>query len=601
MCVGGGLADTMKKLSITTEDRRRNKVTIRQFNNAQQQLLLQFKLFFLVVVIANVVVVVVLPEFQIRYAVNALIVKRSRTTTFNTRSGTSFAYIPHSNALLQQQKQQPQPTSTRKGLSNSELLDDTTTTNNDQSSCRRTTGTLLFNKASFSSSLSSPTIRFIDPQTQCNVVLLGCFHGTTSSAQDVQDVVTVDTDIVVLELCIQRYTDLLKRISREQNNEEEEKQQLTTGGEGIGRVVVATNTNNNVEEEIRMVRPSVVQKKQQPWWPKSYIRMVSKTIQTQGLATGLAACLLGGVSGFQSAISGFTPGLEFTTAIGLLNVRDEMNDDDDVETYYNFDIVLADQDVDETLRKLGNLPTVVVDILFGSNMCDDGIQKAWNLRRVVDECRFHLATGHRAIFGDSQLQPTTRKTTTSPISLDQDLTIQRQLPQVQLLPVLLRNEGAIQDLIRLILPSTGLVYVVSRLVAAALGADEIDAESYNMILSSVTTTMMTEDTMSTTTAAAGTIPFSMVVELVRDVLSHLIVSGMVVSTGFLALVPVVKVILTERDEILANGIRSACRRAGKGGHVVAVLGLLHVNGVARRMILGDDDEDVMVERKNDGN
>jgi pheromone shutdown protein TraB len=57
------------------------------------------------------------------------------------------------------------------------------------------------------------------------------------------------------------------------------------------------------------------------------------------------------------------------------------------------------------------------------------------------------------------------------------------------------------------------------------------------------------------------------------------------SFGYFGLVlPAVRIILTERDEILTEGIKASCRRAGKGGRVVAVLGLLHVNGVAQRML-----------------
>jgi pheromone shutdown protein TraB len=61
------------------------------------------------------------------------------------------------------------------------------------------------------------------------------------------------------------------------------------------------------------------------------------------------------------------------------------------------------------------------------------------------------------------------------------------------------------------------------------------------------------------------------------------------------MIPVIKTILTERDEILTDGIKAACQRAGKDGRVVAVLGLLHVNGVARRMLVTTGDEDRLVD------
>jgi pheromone shutdown protein TraB len=464
----------------------------------------------------------------------------------------------------------------RRGFSDSEAVNDGCS-NNDES--EPTNGRILScDKSALLSSPSLPYIQFIDPQTQCNVVLLGCFHGTTSSAQDVIDVVTVEnTDIVVLELCIQRYTDLQGVIQKQQQQRREEVS--TTEGEEAGITLLVDYTNPINGKTASIVHGNQQKHKRTLRWLQSYIQMVSKTIQTQGIATGLAASLLGGVSGLQSAVSGFTPGLEFTTAIGLLDVHN----DDDESSYYNFDIVLADQDVDETLRKLGTLPTVAGNIFFGSYMGDDGIQAPWSALRAIDECQLHLATGYRAIFGDRQFPPKMKEQTMLPIEEGPPIQLQ-QLPQVQLFSVLLRNEGAIQDLVRLIVPATGLIYAISRLVAVALGADEIDAENYHMTFSSVTMT----DTISTT---AGTGTFSMAAgELLRDMLPHLVASAIVFSTGFLALVPVVKVILTERDEALANGIQSACRRAGKGGRVVAILGLLHVNGVARRMLVVEDDK-----------
>ena len=38
------------------------------------------------------------------------------------------------------------------------------------------------------------------------------------------------------------------------------------------------------------------------------------------------------------------------------------------------------------------------------------------------------------------------------------------------------------------------------------------------------------------------------------------------------------------DDILADGIRAACQNAGPDGRVVAVLGLLCVNGIAHRLL-----------------
>ena len=57
-------------------------------------------------------------------------------------------------------------------------------------------------------------------------------------------------------------------------------------------------------------------------------------------------------------------------------------------------------------------------------------------------------------------------------------------------------------------------------------------------------------------------------------------------------------IVSERDELLANGIEAACKEAVKKsrdnsnspGRVVAVLGMLHMNGVAARLLAGGFEE-----------
>ena len=73
-----------------------------------------------------------------------------------------------------------------------------------------------------------------------------------------------------------------------------------------------------------------------------------------------------------------------------------------------------------------------------------------------------------------------------------------------------------------------------------------------------------------------------------EYIDEVLLSAVVTLGNYLLLtMPLVKVVLTDRDDILADGIRKACQRAGSGGRVVAVLGLLHVNGIADR-ILSDE-------------
>lgn len=329
-----------------------------------------------------------------------------------------------------------------------------------------------------------PAVEFIDPETQCQVVLLGCFHGTESSSKDVELAITPNTCVVALELCTDRFADLQRELLKSEQ-----------------------------EEESRQ--------REKPWLV-AYWQMITKTIGQRGLPTGLAAAVLGGFSGIQTALSGFTPGLEFMTALERAQ-------------YYGCDIILADQDVDETLRRVGSLP----QIALGTALSNDRLDR-WGR---------YQETLVRAVVGQGEYDPVTGP-----------------LPQVQLPLALIRNPAAIQDLVRLTVPPTVFFWALVYGVAALAGIDVSASGAYYE-----TATLV-------------------------EKIPHWLASAGVLSMGYLGLaLPAVSVILTERDEILTAGIQAACRRAGKGGRVVAVLGLLHVNGVAKRMLLapalsGDDME-----------
>ncbi|KAL3918259.1 MAG: hypothetical protein SGILL_004321 [Bacillariaceae sp.] len=377
---------------------------------------------------------------------------------------------------------------------------------------------------------------YVDPETQARVSLLGVFHGTTSSAQDVEALMTESkTDVVVLELCASRFADLQK---------EQERQ----------RIESAANSE-------------LPQKKS---WPVRYAEMVVQTVKTKGLTTGFAAALLGGFSGMQSAMSGFVPGLEFTTALELSMREDEKDPS-------NIDIILADQAVDETLRKLGNFGGTATEIFLWEQQ-PNGQRSRRDFVSATQECQLHLSTLQQAVFGGSKDDNSSG------------------IPQVNLPSVLFRNSAAVNDLVRLALPSTVLIALTSQLFATMLG-EQNELEAIMEDLRSISQFIQ-----------APILSFDSVLEGVV----HAIASTLILSFGTLLVIPVVKTILTERDEILTSNIQTACQRAGKNGKVVAVLvslqccmqfcctvfvyggahcifsacfqGLLHVNGVARRML-----------------
>lgn len=330
--------------------------------------------------------------------------------------------------------------------------------------------------------LRHSAVELIEPQTNATVVLLGCFHGSQSSAVDVQKCITEDTDIVVLELCASRFDDLRRKQGSKQ-------------------------------------------RRRTPFW-----ETIRKVSAARGFSTGAAAALLGSVSGFQTAMSGLKPGLEFQTALDrVVNASSSTT---------AIDIVLADQNVDETLQRIGQLPLVSLE------MWRSFFKAGWDESFGQEAQALSVA-----VLGDTASYPH---------------------QQLNLVSFLTRHQASFQDLIRLMLPPLGLLAVANSM--AGPSDPWTDPFAYWDVLSPIE----------------------------RGVVCS--VNGIMIGLGYLCLaLPAARVILRERDDVLARGIRTACRVASssrtknnKNARIVAVLGLLHVNGVAQRLLndpnVVDDDQ-----------
>ena len=183
--------------------------------------------------------------------------------------------------------------------------------------------------------------------------------------------------------------------------------------------------------------------------------------------------------------------------------------------------------------------------------------------RTVDETLSRIATFQDAIHYNH----------TTILQLSQQLqiaiwgnTTTTTLPQVNMGQALTRNTNVIQDLIRLSLPpfvvAEGIALLFQTIIDTTL--ESFHATNNNNMIMSMTTTTMTD--------IAWDVGMSTVVLILAYV--------------FIAL-PAAKLILFERDEQLANGIQSACQIASKQKdcRVVAVVGLLHVNGIVQKLLL----------------
>jgi hypothetical protein len=320
------------------------------------------------------------------------------------------------------------------------------------------------------------SVEFTDPETGCQVVLVGCFHGSQSSARDVQEALLANesdkpTNVVVLELCASRFADLR--------------------------------------------RDSVATKTRKGPWISRFAKMVRQTSEKRGLSTAAAAAVLGGFSGLQTALSGLEPGLEFTTALRYINSTN------------NTDFVLADQDVNEILNRLGQLPKT------SASMWKDFLSTwNWNASSFGKEA----AVLKMALFGSSKLK--------QKMSLPSFLT---------------RNEAALWELARVATPPVILLQTLNLLAG-------------QLLLGDVAEVPMAADLASPLLASS--------IPLAAD-------AAFILLTYLTVALPATQIILSERDDRLAAGVRSACALAGGTGRVVAVFGFLHVNGVAERILLSN--------------
>lgn len=317
------------------------------------------------------------------------------------------------------------------------------------------------------------------------MVLLGCLHGSASSADDVRYLLSNKTDVVVLELCASRMNDLRREAE-----------------------AVPVQQKSSFER---------------------YVNMVIKTNEKSGMATASAAAILGGVSVLQTALSGFDPGLEFSTAIKIADEKE-------------CDLVLADRTVDETLQRMGRLPSTSLDML----------------QSLIKERNWEEALGNDArvlkgaVFGNDNMDAG---------------------QQVKMGSVLFRNKAAVEDLARMSVPPILLTLLISNFVTDGLAYLFPEQAAVNPLALVTDVAMSSQEVLAMVAGATSSVLFQ--------------VLTLVAGYTILAL-PAVRVILSERDGYLTRGVQAACRLQTPSGkqpeRVVAVLGLLHVNGVAKQLL-----------------
>mmetsp|Transcript_30605 Transcript_30605/g.29515 ORF Transcript_30605/g.29515 Transcript_30605/m.29515 type:complete len:435 (-) Transcript_30605:100-1404(-) len=387
-------------------------------------------------------------------------------------------------------------------------------------------------------------LQFIYPQTNTTVILIGCLHGSSSSADDVQRILldydndnnlnkditlerddgdnnskTKTTTVIVLELCTSRFANIRRELESRKT-----------------RTTPYIDNSNSFKKN----------------W-NNFWSIVSTVTEKRGLSTGIAAAILGGAAGLQTLLSGLDnePGIEFITAMNYAEQNSE-----------ECDIILADRNVDETLRRIGLIPSVSIDMVRNYF-----IDSKLNWNDTYGELSKQLIG---AIWGLN----------------DNDKTI-KQIPQIDMGKALTRNQEAIQDLARLTLPPLIFAEVMAFFFNSAVlkAVNYVETKSAGNIES-----IMTPD--------LGTNSFSTIISMLTTELGTVILVLFLVY--ILIALPAAKLVLIERDEPLAKGIQVACQLAAEkslqnndenemtnlntNNRVVAVVGLLHVNGVVKRLL-----------------
>jgi hypothetical protein len=211
------------------------------------------------------------------------------------------------------------------------------------------------------------------------------------------------------------------------------------------------------------------------------------------------------------------------------------------------DIILADREVSETLRRLEDLPAISMQSV---------------LHLIKERNSVELFDLQTAIWGDRKLRHTTTATAGSMLGD----------AQIDVGKVLFRNPRATQDLcLSTILP----LMIISISVYA---------------LMSYTKYLLLSLLLGTTS------------HNVTSIFEHaLLYTTISIALLVLLALPLTKIMLTERDQHLARGIRDACQVVqskripsgatsdetyhGNAPAIVVILGLLHVNNVAKQLLL----------------
>ena len=370
-------------------------------------------------------------------------------------------------------------------------------------------------------SIIKPYIEVKHEETNTTIILLGCLHGSPSSSKDVEHLLNDgQTDAVVLELCQSRFDILTQYMAKRSSSDVEEEEKLE---------LESSTMTKTVQQDETQVLSNVLE-------------------NTTNFGTNVATAILTTITALSGSFSSsFQTGLEFITAIDNVDKQNKQEQPGS-KNESKCTIVLGDRAVDQTLERMGSLPSLSFEML--SKFFQKGFN--WDQTYGIDA----NVISH-AISGDQELK-------------------QKGLQQLDMGKVLFRNKDAMMDMARLILPSVILV----QFVAVVLNVYLASIHGSNLSIGDILVDMVTFSDIDWSKMfvflyAAGS-AFAQVIFL-----AYMAVA-----------LPASRIIISERDEYLAKAIDEACRSVSENDddnddmrekRVVAVLGLIHVNGIAKKL------------------
>jgi len=270
---------------------------------------------------------------------------------------------------------------------------------------------------------------------------------------------------------------------------------------------------------------------------KEFWEMAQMTSRKKGPFAATATLLLGTMSLLQTNLSGFRAGLEFAVALDIAKEKPSC------------DVFLADQKIEDTMERIANLPAISLEMIKNNTI---GVEAKL------------LKT---ALFGDQMLPKST---------------------QVNMPQVMVRSKRAITDLARLTLPPIVISTFFLLSIFLAVNYLPFFQELQDLVLAEQ---LLIDDNsyneLMTNAASSGV---DQQLEIALRILSSILTESLALAIGFLFVtLPAAKAIITERDVVLADGIRGACENVSSSGEkearrIVVVLGLLHVNGVSKQLL-----------------